>query len=546
MSKIGFQNFRRFKYFEPLEYEGITFLVGRNNSGKSTLVKALILIDNFFKSEEWNEFSFGGPVLEDANIATYGRARNFNAKDEDFIKFYYQTLHYIVEITITGEDDKSFGRVIEFKLTDEKYNLQFLFKPQTRSLSVTKTAPDNKLSDVKNTLAIHDLENEIKKTETELAQSSLKKSDREYLLLIDSLNTLKKKKEKLLCNNLESGDDIADLDDRLAAEEKKKGKLFSKDKSEDSSLYSFHQDFMEDVIYVDEDSRYPNSYTYLLISLLSEAERLHDDEFVKIHAGQKPSKDFVNYRGIKEDKEKIKHSFDTFVDSIKSKTVIYLGANPAKQSALFNIRDRNNALVQAINEFYQLKILPGEPAYEFVKKWISLLEVGQSFGITIHAGEAYEVKITNNDTEVYLADMGMGSIQAMLLILRLACIIHITSHKTVLIEEPELNLHPALQSKLADLFLEVHNEYFIDFIIETHSEYLIRKTQVLVAMKEYEVAPNKNPFCVYYFPNETEYHPYELTYDEYGIFRRNFGDGFFDVASSNTLKLLRLKRDKQG
>ena len=86
MNSIGFKNFRRFESFNPLEYGGITFLVGRNNAGKSTLVKALLLIDNYFKSGNTDSFSFGNNVLEDANIVTYGRAKNNQAK-ENYILF---------------------------------------------------------------------------------------------------------------------------------------------------------------------------------------------------------------------------------------------------------------------------------------------------------------------------------------------------------------------------------------------------------------------------------------------------------------------------
>lgn len=238
-----------------------------------------------------------------------------------------------------------------------------------------------------------------------------------------------------------------------------------------------------------------------------------------------------------------------FFKLVKSLSVIYLGANSTKQSALFPIRDRNNALAQSIHDFYQLRISPGEPAYEFVEKWMTAFEVGESFEIKIHAGEAYEVKIFSNDTKIHLADKGMGSIQAMLLILRLAAIIHKTINTNhiaaVIIEEPELNLHPALQSKLADLFLEVFEKYGLSFIIETHSEYILRRSQVLVAEKEFEIAPNENPFCVYYFPKEIDQQPYRLEYQEDGSFNRNFGDGFFDEASSSTLELLKLKRQKK-
>jgi predicted ATPase len=118
---------------------------------------------------------------------------------------------------------------------------------------------------------------------------------------------------------------------------------------------------------------------------------------------------------------------------------------------------------------------------------------------------------------------------------------------TVIIEEPELNLHPALQSKLADLFLYVNQPPFnLNFIIETHSEYILRRSQVIVAINEFEVAPNENPFCVHYFPKDIQQMPYKLEYQEDGSFNRNFGDGFFDEASSSTLELLKLKRQKKA
>ena len=47
MNTIGFNNFRRFATFPEMDLGDITLLVGGNNSGKSTLVKALLLcVDN--------------------------------------------------------------------------------------------------------------------------------------------------------------------------------------------------------------------------------------------------------------------------------------------------------------------------------------------------------------------------------------------------------------------------------------------------------------------------------------------------------------------
>ncbi len=57
MSKISFKNFRGFIDFPEMEFGGITFLVGKNNSGKSTVIKALLLMDNYLKSKDISSFN---------------------------------------------------------------------------------------------------------------------------------------------------------------------------------------------------------------------------------------------------------------------------------------------------------------------------------------------------------------------------------------------------------------------------------------------------------------------------------------------------------
>ena len=47
---VGFKNFRKFTDFPFMKLGGITYLVGINNSGKFTLVKALLLILDFYNN----------------------------------------------------------------------------------------------------------------------------------------------------------------------------------------------------------------------------------------------------------------------------------------------------------------------------------------------------------------------------------------------------------------------------------------------------------------------------------------------------------------
>ena len=551
MNKIGFKNFRRFQDFNPLDYSGITFLVGRNNAGKSTLVKALLLIDNYFKVDPIESLSFGNNVLEDANIVTYGRAKNHQAQ-ENYIKFTQEIENYLIELTVTGENDKAFANVHLLSITDISRKLNFIFNIQNGFIRVVKYREkqiNNFNLEEKFILEeLYDLNNQINKTNIQLADPSLKKTSNEYIELLVMREKLLLKSQNLEMN-LKYFNDLKSVNSVV---------------EKDEVLFSLDEDFGD-----------LKSFSEIVDGFLRQSMLQYEREFQNVQNGEQASERFEDLRALKElEPAFIESSFSHFMTLMRNISIAYMGANPAKQSALFAIRDKNNSLAQAIHEYKQLNILEGEEENRFVLKWMQVFEVGDDFSISMHAGEAYEMRILSNNVRIHLADKGMGSIQAMLLIMRIACVIkriklaeknstvnHVVDGKelkqdssnygrinktTVIIEEPELNLHPALQSKLADLFLDVHQRFNIDFLIETHSEYILRRSQVIVAENEFEVAPNENPFCVHYFPKDYDQLPYRLDYQEDGSFNRNFGDGFFDEASSSTLELLKLKRQKKA
>ena len=136
MKKIGFQNFRRFLEFKPIEYRNVTFLVGRNNAGKSTMVKALLLVSDFLKSAKVNSFPFGRNVLEDANIVTYDRAKNSLAK-ENFIAFDYQLDNFIINIKISGENDATSADVHLFSIKDLEMGFEIKLEPQKTLITIS-------------------------------------------------------------------------------------------------------------------------------------------------------------------------------------------------------------------------------------------------------------------------------------------------------------------------------------------------------------------------------------------------------------------------
>ncbi len=145
MNKIGFQNFRKFKHFQMIDYSGITFLVGPNNSGKSTLVKALLLFNNYIKSNDNSKFAFGNQILEEANIVTYGRAK-YNMAENNQINFQFQFGDYLILMAITGEDDKDIAEVTFINIIDYSTGFQFEFDFLSQNLKVVLRRTTEKLS----------------------------------------------------------------------------------------------------------------------------------------------------------------------------------------------------------------------------------------------------------------------------------------------------------------------------------------------------------------------------------------------------------------
>jgi len=77
-----------------------------------------------------------------------------------------------------------------------------------------------------------------------------------------------------------------------------------------------------------------------------------------------------------------------------------------------------------------------------------------------------------------LADVGFGLSQALPVIIQ--CLVA-DSDSTLLIEQPELHLHPEAQAMLADLLIDCVNRRKARLIIETHSEHLLLRLQRRIA-----------------------------------------------------------------
>ena len=118
---------------------------------------------------------------------------------------------------------------------------------------------------------------------------------------------------------------------------------------------------------------------------------------------------------------------------------------------------------------------------------------------------------------------------------------------TIILEEPESNLHPSLQSKIADLIIDYLNDSATKVMIETHSEYLIRKLQYLVSKGK--TLPEKISILYFDFDpfsgsKEISFYPIEIQED--GTLNREFGSGFFDEADNLAIELFNINQSQKN
>ena len=156
------------------------------------------------------------------------------------------------------------------------------------------------------------------------------------------------------------------------------------------------------------------------------------------------------------------------------------------------------------------------------------------------------VQLGHNDKFITLQDVGFGISQVFPVYLES---LRMELGETLILEQPEIHLHPSMQSKLADFLLcmAVSGK---NFIIETHSEHLVDrlclriaqdpddKIKDLVSMVFIENTPA--------FPNDTFRGSLitKLKIDEYGDIE-NWPVGFFDKTDHRKILKAGIEKRKR-
>lgn len=240
---------------------------------------------------------------------------------------------------------------------------------------------------------------------------------------------------------------------------------------------------------------------------------------------------------------------------IENTTYVSSNRFTSKRAYSFNDNsDFTNILKQVESSPEQQK----EISKKFINKWIKEFGIGDELVLKsdVETGN-FKASLRMGNLETPLADFGLGTNQLLPIIFSLS--IHRYGYinsvydeelypRTVVIEEPEANLHPAMQSKLADMFVEATNKFKVQIIAETHSEYLIRKMQYLVAKEYLHSSKDENSISndrvnIYYINSEKDEEgrkAYEINITKNGQLTESFGKGFFDETTNLQFELYKL------
>lgn len=218
----------------------------------------------------------------------------------------------------------------------------------------------------------------------------------------------------------------------------------------------------------------------------------------------------------------------------------------------YNIFNSNNSISKFLKKWTLAKELEKEKALNFINKVVKKINIADRVEIELKDNLGF-IYIVKNNHKYSISNEGTGAFKL------LSTIFYLVTHglnnnndwqdedereicekielkKSIVIEEPETNLHPNLQSKIADLLIEFSKNYNLKIIIETHSEYLIRKLQFLIAKKNI----SENNVGIYYFKYDTKKLSItieNISIKKNGILSKEFETGFLDEANNLSINL---------
>ena len=178
---------------------------------------------------------------------------------------------------------------------------------------------------------------------------------------------------------------------------------------------------------------------------------------------------------------------------------------------------------------------------EKVRAWLKNFKISIDFDLEELSGKTggstntYRIMLIdpNTKTEVNLVDVGFGASQILPIIVEG---FNAPKNALLMIEEPEIHLHPGAQGTMGDLLVDIAKFNEKKLIVETHCDLLIRR----VCKNILKGNINHTEVVIYYFEStERGTEIKTITINKNGQFE-NFPDGFFEESFEEAIEMAEL------
>ena len=414
MLSYSLENFKSFGSKQKIPLKPITLIYGANSSGKSSVIHGYLFISELLKTGkcDLSSFTIGGELLDLGGYKQYLHKKEYATRNLN-LEIELENYKLILEISVDGENRKQLQRSaywLSLSAQNTKENYSYTFH---RNKSTGELLLEHFNGSVVGKIVIIDIK--------DIISSQIKLDQIEQgPLIADSLNEI--------FQTINSG--------------------------------------YKNIIYLGPIRSYPTRD----ISLTNESSEDMDYNAWNIVKKDANVRDKVNsWLGGKNSKLKTGYEL-----SVKK----YLDPKDYLES-LLNIIANPGAYEYDLKELFELQ---DEQFYDYLEDFTNKLleeydDLKEDRLISYIADkfskqtiEELIIKDLRTDTTVSHRDIGVGISQ----VLPVLVSAYASKNAVIAIEQPELHLHPALQSEIADVFIETAlKENSNTYLIETHSEHLL-------------------------------------------------------------------------